>query len=796
MTRYLLSRKGAGAIPSSALLLLLAACSGSGGTTKTPEEDDDKDDGTGTRGAGGNPDPNANPDPNDDDDDDDNNPVPANIDQKPTSFTLDVNSRRFVENTDTSSRIELATITITDDGQGTNSLSLSDLVRFVIDGGKLYLKASIDLDYETAPGHKHEVTLTLSATGTGRLPNPVTFTLHITNIDEAPVLSLSGSQTLPLNEGVTVTASDTGFMVTATDPDSGDTVTLTISDNRFEISGGKLQVKSGQTFDFETEPTVEVMVTASSNGKSASKTVTLQVTNIDEALVIAREDGTAVGASLAVDSPENQVAVIDLKATPTISGGVIMWSLEGADKDLFQIDGEGVITWRQSPDYETTLSNAGSKAFSLVAIASDSRDGVSADRVSITVNLTDIDEAGRIADFSATPVVGEKLLPPQITDPDSPGGVVIIKNQWQVLENEEWVEKSTDDGYTPTPDDVGKQVRLVVTYSDAFGSQTLTTKPSAAVTVATQSLFTNVQNANPYLAEAITYSANHEVAYFARQDGDRAVITTQDEAGLMTIQIDPLDSSRYEVIIPTVRRFDFETEFDNDHSYDFTVQLTRGGHTQSRDFSIPFKNAFGPNDGDKHNTKAQKFVPSANQWRELIGNEEHPTFDATRDADIINLMQSQGGYDPSFLFYFGNAAKDKVSGTAKDDIIYGNGGDDELYGEMGDDALYGGTGNDILDGGFRGENSLTGGRGADKFILYKGNVSTDTITDFYRSEGDKILYDHTTNSAADLAAIGLRKELNSDSNLQLVDAGNDHIYMIFDGLSQLSDITIADFELI
>ena len=93
-------------------------------------------------------------------------------------------------------------------------------------------------------------------------------------------------------------------------------------------------------------------------------------------------------------------------------------------------------------------------------------------------------------------------------------------------------------------------------------------------------------------------------------------------------------------------------------------------------------------------------------------------------------------------------------------------------------------------------NRLTGGSGADKFTLFKGDSSTDTITDFNRLEGDKILYDHVTSSAANLAAIGLRKELNSDNNLQLVDAGNNHIYMLFEGLNQLSDITIADFELI
>lgn len=134
---------------------------------------------------------------------------------------------------------------------------------------------------------------------------------------------------------------------------------------------------------------------------------------------------------------------------------------------------------------------------------------------------------------------------------------------------------------------------------------------------------------------------------------------------------------------------------------------------------------------------------------------------------------------------------------AGDNQLSGDSGNDFLSGQQGNDILVGGAGEDELyGGGFQGKNTLTGGRDADKFTLVKADSSTDIITDFNRSEGDKILYDHVTSSAANLAAIGLRKELNSDNNLQLVDAGNNRIYMIFDGLNQLSDITITDFELI
>lgn len=565
MTRFMPILTGRPTIGVAALALLLVACSGSGGTTKTPKEEDE-DDGTGTRGVGGRPDPAPKPDPNDNNkddkgaqpntpttpppDDDNSNPDPTTIDQKPTGFSLDLNSRRFFENTDTSSRIELATIKITDDGVGENTITLSDIVRFVEEGGKLYLKPNINLDYETATGHKHEVTLTLSATGTGTLPAPITFTLHITNIDEAPVLTISGSQTLSLNEGITVTPTDTGFVVTATDPDAGDSITLSISDNRFEIIGGRLQVKSGQTFDFETEPNVQVVVTASSNGKTVQQTMTLQVTNIDE--------------------------------------------------------------------------------------------------------------VGRVADFSTTPVVGEKLFPPQITDPDS---LTIIKNQWQVLENGVWVEKSTDDGYIPAPADVGKQIQLIVTYRDAIGEQTLTTNPSAAVIEATQSLFTNAQTAIAYLAEAIPYPAGHKLASFdlkSEAEVQSVAISLQDEAGLVGLQ---KIGSRYEIILSKEKEFDFETEArSGNYKYDFTVTLTKtNSQTQDIGFSLPFKNGFGPSDKGANDITPQQFNTIDGLWYPLPDNTpsnmRQTTFDA-RKPEVLERMALEGGYDPSFLFYWGNRARD------------------------------------------------------------------------------------------------------------------------------------------
>jgi len=55
----------------------------------------------------------------------------------------------------------------------------------------------------------------------------------------------------------------------------------------------------------------------------------------------------------------------------------------------------------------------------------------------------------------------------------------------------------------------------------------------------------------------------------------------------------------------------------------------------------------------------------------------------------------------------------------------------------GNDTLTGTSGNDVLQGG-QGNDNLTGGLGADIFRFAKGDVGTDTVTDFSKALGDKV----------------------------------------------------------
>ena len=84
-----------------------------------------------------------------------------------------------------------------------------------------------------------------------------------------------------------------------------------------------------------------------------------------------------------------------------------------------------------------------------------------------------------------------------------------------------------------------------------------------------------------------------------------------------------------------------------------------------------------------------------------------------------------------------------ATGNELDNKIIGNAVlDSYLSGGAGNDTLVGGAGNDVLVGG-PGADTLTGGGGADRFTFSIGDLSSDptksdTITDFSRTDGDKI----------------------------------------------------------
>jgi hypothetical protein len=88
-----------------------------------------------------------------------------------------------------------------------------------------------------------------------------TVNIVVNSINDAPTsIELTGDSVDEDSPGAAIGA------VTVADPDAGDTHTFIVSDDRFEIAGGVLRLKPGESIDFETEPSVALTITATDSG--------------------------------------------------------------------------------------------------------------------------------------------------------------------------------------------------------------------------------------------------------------------------------------------------------------------------------------------------------------------------------------------------------------------------------------------------------------------------------------------------------------------------------------------------
>ena len=103
------------------------------------------------------------------------------VNNPPTAIALTNAVSYLSESASTASDVLIAGISVTDDGNGTNSLSLSgaDAASFTITGTSLYLKAGTTLSFATKPDYA--VTVNVDDTTVGTTPDASTsFTLNIT----------------------------------------------------------------------------------------------------------------------------------------------------------------------------------------------------------------------------------------------------------------------------------------------------------------------------------------------------------------------------------------------------------------------------------------------------------------------------------------------------------------------------------------------------------------------------------------------------------------------------------------
>ncbi|MEY8831530.1 hypothetical protein AB9K29_00025, partial [Phaeobacter italicus] len=191
-----------------------------------------------------------------------------------------------------------------EDVEDTHSYSVSD-DRFEVVDGQLQLKDGVALNHEVEDQIDVQVTVT-DAAGTSHTEG---FTVEVTDTNDAVTgMDLSGTQ-VSENAGGAVVGT-----LSAQDEDAEDTHSYSVSDDRFEVVDGQLQLKDGVALNHEVEDQIDVQVTVTdAAGTSHTEGFTVEVTDTNDAVTGMDLSGTQVS--------EN-------------AGGAVVGTLSAQDEDV------------------------------------------------------------------------------------------------------------------------------------------------------------------------------------------------------------------------------------------------------------------------------------------------------------------------------------------------------------------------------------------------------------------------------------------------------------------------------
>ena len=298
----------------------------------------------------------------------------------------------------------------------------------------LYFAASPDFENatDTDTDNVYDVTVRVRDNGSPRLQDTRTVEVTVEDVNETPVVSGNGSPSFPEIQfdvgGSTLTTANLTVPgdYTFTD-EEGDDVTWSLSGtdaNHFTITGkpdgsAYLEFKNpspGTTvkpanyeipLDDGSGNTYVIIVQATDNnaqgGKTGTKTgtfaVTVNVTNVDETPEITTTDPSHTAPSfpeIEYDATTADLIVADYDARDEEAEN-ITWSLTGNDAGDFTIDSNGVLTFRNRPDFEMPTDRGADppnpdNVYEIVVKATDATPDANTRELGVTVTVTDVNE--------------------------------------------------------------------------------------------------------------------------------------------------------------------------------------------------------------------------------------------------------------------------------------------------------------------------------------------------------------------------------------------------------------------
>ena len=307
-------------------------------------------------------------------------PPPADANSAPVFTDGASTTRSIAENTASGQNIESAVAaTDADNDTLTYTLSGTDASSFSIVSTSGQLQTSTALDFET----KSSYSVTVSVSDGNGGSAAIDVRINVTDVNEAPMFSEGADATRTVAEN-TAPSTNIGAAFTATDPDSGDTLTYSLrrgDRDAFQIDPNTGQVQTKAPLDYETKDTynsLAIRVTDSS-GLTDVIVVTINVTDVNEAPVFT--DGASTTRAIAEDtaSGENIGSVV---AATDADNDTLTYTLSGTDASSFRI-----VSTTGQLQTNVALNDETKTSYSVTLTVSD---GSLTDSIDITINVTDV----------------------------------------------------------------------------------------------------------------------------------------------------------------------------------------------------------------------------------------------------------------------------------------------------------------------------------------------------------------------------------------------------------------------
>ncbi|MEM9634512.1 MAG: hypothetical protein AAGA50_24495, partial [Pseudomonadota bacterium] len=559
-----------------------------------------------------------------------------------------------------------------------------------------------------------------------------------------------------------------GITAFAEDGNASDTVSYSVSDDRFSVDpSGVVTVAPGGSFDFETESTVDLTVTATStDGSTSSQTFAIAISDIAEDLQISdggvsfTDTGTAEQSITGgsgddtitahedggdLDGGAGSDQLVGGSGDDTLAGSEGADLLQGgAGNDIFKMSGETSWTGYSARNTETgdLVSLSGKTRNSDVYQGGEGNDTLvgtdQADAIFLDDGFTNRHSGAAGARLDSVEAVelgaGNDLLDmtsntytydtDMTVDGGSGNDVIWTGDGDDTLRGGEGDDNLFGGAGSDTLD--GGLGSDTAHYSGNWADYDITENVDGSYTI------TDTRSGSPDGTDTVS-----NVETFSFADGDKSaneLIEVSTDIGPVSDSnssantIHETDSAGTQVGITasasdpdgdavTYQLSDdrFEIDADGvvtvaDHAF-FDSQVE-----SSLDLTVTAKSSDGSETSETFNIDV-----TGNYDYQFTGGTGSGTFSGTGQSYSVDGV---GGSDNISTGEFG----DRIEGgsIAGSDVISGNGGRDLLFGEGGQDTIVGGAGDDVIVGGADADN-LVGGDGSDLFMYGLGD-GNDSIT--------------------------------------------------------------------